>query len=449
MRRKFFLFSTFVAALIVFAACEKTTDAPTEETKTGPVSLILTSNATSVWSESGEIIQFSVMSNDSVDYTDSSVFYVDSLQILGNTFNPPNQTKSYKAYAKYKDLTSNTLSINVFGEDFVFDSILLSLTTDRNIYAGMENQDIFTVTGISSSIGTKDITNLAKLYIDGILMEGKTMPVDTKTYVITAKVGDVTSNALTITILPPPQKFVHRVLVEDFTGTWCPYCPRVLYAIEKLQEQTDKIVPVAIHKGKATGAQVDPYDFNATGPLRDKLDVTAYPTAFINRSTRWTPPEHTTYIDQPLNFIKPSSFYGIAVSSTLGASNGTIDVTFAFSASLPSAKCVVYVVEDGLIYNQANSYFGPSGLFGGGNPILGFEHKDVARAVATDILGNDIPAHKSVENSIYRVSFPSVSYQSEKVENLKVIVCLLDANGSVVNTRVVPANTNKDFEEVQ
>src|SRR5690606_10259159 len=30
----------------------------------------------------------------------------------------------------------------------------------------------------------------------------------------------------------PPAKFVHKTLIEDVTGAWCQWCPRVTHAIE-------------------------------------------------------------------------------------------------------------------------------------------------------------------------------------------------------------------------
>jgi len=57
---------------------------------------------------------------------------------------------------------------------------------------------------------------------------------------------------------PVSGKFQKRVLIEDFTGTWCGYCPRVSYGIDRVMEQTTKAVPVAIHQ-QSSGS--DPYHF--------------------------------------------------------------------------------------------------------------------------------------------------------------------------------------------
>ena len=40
-----------------------------------------------------------------------------------------------------------------------------------------------------------------------------------------------------------------RVVLEDYTGTWCGYCPNVSHAIDEVRMITDDISVVAIHYG--------------------------------------------------------------------------------------------------------------------------------------------------------------------------------------------------------
>ena len=49
-------------------------------------------------------------------------------------------------------------------------------------------------------------------------------------------------------VLPVTQKARHRVFIEEFTGTWCPNCPRGIVALEKLERlYGDSVVMAAIH----------------------------------------------------------------------------------------------------------------------------------------------------------------------------------------------------------
>ena len=74
-----------------------------------------------------------------------------------------------------------------------------------------------------------------------------------------------------VTVLPyVPQ---HRPMLEEFTGTWCGWCTRGYYALEKLNEiYGDNIVLAAYHDG-------DPMQVDAT-PVK----VDGYPSATLNRN---------------------------------------------------------------------------------------------------------------------------------------------------------------------
>lgn len=66
---------------------------------------------------------------------------------------------------------------------------------------------------------------------------------------------------------------VHRPMLEEFTGTWCGWCPRGYYALKALSElYGDGIVLAAYHEG-------DPMDVTETYPI----EVTGFPSATFNR----------------------------------------------------------------------------------------------------------------------------------------------------------------------
>lgn len=66
---------------------------------------------------------------------------------------------------------------------------------------------------------------------------------------------------------------VHRPMLEEFTGTWCGWCPRGFWALEKLNElYGDGVVLAAYHEG-------DPMAMPAT-----PVDAGGYPSATLNRN---------------------------------------------------------------------------------------------------------------------------------------------------------------------
>ena len=75
--------------------------------------------------------------------------------------------------------------------------------------------------------------------------------------------------------------FKKRVLIEDYTGTWCGNCTRVSYAIEQVKAQNDKVVTVAIHNGN------DPFHFAGIAPLKNLIlpnSPLALPVSRLNRT---------------------------------------------------------------------------------------------------------------------------------------------------------------------
>ena len=90
------------------------------------------------------------------------------------------------------------------------------------------------------------------------------------------------------TAAPISGYYKKRVLIEDYTGTWCGNCTRVAYAIEQVNLQTDKAVTVAIHNG------IDPYHFPDYEPLKNLIvgnNDLELPQSRLNRTIVWSSPE--------------------------------------------------------------------------------------------------------------------------------------------------------------
>ena len=104
---------------------------------------------------------------------------------------------------------------------------------------------------------------------------------------------------ITITVNDPPIYFEKYVMVEDFTGTWCGWCPRISYAIEKLEEETDDAVIVAAHQG-------DPMQFSQITALMNAFGVTGFPTGIINRTANWNYPQPNNISQVTLQLYEPN-----------------------------------------------------------------------------------------------------------------------------------------------
>ena len=111
--------------------------------------------------------------------------------------------------------------------------------------------------------------------------------------------------------------FKKRVLIEDYTGTWCGNCAVVSYAIEKVYENPNNAsVTVAIHSGN------DPYKFLDVAPLHAYIfpsGTVALPEARLNRNIVWK--DQDTNLLDPINLRSNNCGLGLAIQSKLIDSN--------------------------------------------------------------------------------------------------------------------------------
>jgi Outer membrane protein Omp28 len=231
--------------------------------------------------------------------------------------------------------------------------------------------------------------------------------------------------------------FKKRVLIEDYTGTWCGNCTRVAYAIDEVNAATDKAVTVAIHNGN------DPYHFVGIAPLKNLIlpnSPLALPVSRLNRTTVWTFPEPTN-IQQALDLTSNNSTVGLAINSTVANGNIALDVKMKFVDNYSDLKLVVYLLEDKLIYFQRNY----TNYYNAVNPILNYEHNHVLRNSLTNILGDAVngTSNGSTVTKSFQLAVPS---NIANANNISFVAFLVDSDNKAINARASKANENQQFE---
>ncbi len=236
-------------------------------------------------------------------------------------------------------------------------------------------------------------------------------------------------------------KFSRRVLIEDFTGTWCGNCTRVAQGIENVNAQTDKAVVVGVHHGN------DPYHYNGIEPLRALIypDFPDFPlpTVRLNRLTTWTFPEPSN-TQQVLNLITNDAGLGLAMKSSLIGNTLNLDVKIKFAESYSDLKLVVYLLEDNLVYNQVN-YVGS--YQNGQNPIQNFEHDHVLRESLTNILGDPVTGELVSGNTITRNFTIPVPASVDNAANMNFVAFVVGADNKAINSRAALLNEDQSFEQ--
>ena len=211
----------------------------------------------------------------------------------------------------------------------------ISITSDKST---IQVGETVTFTVVDSE--DVNITSQSVILIDGNSIAGSTfVPLQAKTYEATSSYESLVSNKIIITATLP-SSFSKKAVVEDFTGTWCGWCPRLSYAASLVEEQTDKVFVVGVHNRDQMA--------NSFGSaLEQEYIITGFPTAYIDRANRWQ-----GNIEQALNAAEGTVNVGLAIESSLTGSVLDFKVYQGFLENMTDVKLVVFVLEDGILAAQ-------------------------------------------------------------------------------------------------
>ena len=288
-----------------------------------------------------------------------------------------------------------------------------------------------------------DVTSETDFSVDGTALTGNTFePTTAGAYTVTATYSDL-SDTFELTVVEDGQLFPRRVLIEDYTGTWCGNCPKVAQAIDELMAQSDNIVPVAVHK--ANGAQEDPYNFSDN--ILDPPAISqGLPQARLNRNIVW-PFVNAADLDMALDLTGSDATIGLAIVSEVsgGNLNVTVGVKFGVDHTGENLKLVVYVLENELVHDQVNY----TTYYGGTDPIVDFELNHVLRASLTDLSGTSIPDAETTTGTVYTKTFEvAVPADVQNAANISIAAFVMDADGNALNARDAELGITQEFQEL-
>ncbi|MBR9914736.1 MAG: Omp28-related outer membrane protein [Algicola sp.] len=423
---KVFLFVA-VAALFSCSSSDENNDGG----NSGPSSISVT--ASSQFVDFGGTVTFTVKTNEGLDVTSESTILVNSQAVAGNSFTAT-ETGDYAVTATYGELTSSAINVNVL--PVLVGIEIVPNSTTYNVGDRVE----FTVLGIDNDGNTSNITSGCDFIIDGndAFTGNVVIPGAIGSITAYATFGEFTSQTETVTVTDnasTPGTYQKKALIEDYTGTWCGYCPRVSYAIELSKEQSENVVAVGIHNG-------DPMANSFGSQMENAVNITGFPTAYINRSELWDFPEPSN-VSQVTSKANGVTNGGIAVNTAIKGNNLSFLVSAGFGENISGAKLVVFLLESGLVYNQTNY----TTYYGGGATINNFTHDHVLRHSFTSVLGDNISASDAVGGNTYRMKMDYV-VPNNLVQNpskIEIVAMLLDANGELINVNMAKAGEFSDF----
>ena len=283
-----------------------------------------------------------------------------------------------------------------------------------------------------------NVTTQSKIYVNGGIITGDSYTFTTEgNFAVYATKGLLASKVITINVIAASTGtgYKHRVLVEEYSGTWCGNCPRILYAVNLLEQQTEKAIVVSTHLFNG-----DPFISSDGNNLAFMQGVNGVPAGFINRTTSWTGPQYEN-VPQVINSIQAVASAGLAISSTTNSNNLSINVKVGYTQPITGgAKLTVYLVEDKLYSTQRNY---SSNLYGGQAAIPNFEYNGVLRKVVSAISGDVIPSSGNTNEKNYSLTIPP---NISNIANTRIVAFITNAAGAVVNVQTVKVGEQKAFE---
>lgn len=267
-----------------------------------------------------------------------------------------------------------------------------------------------------------------------------TLPVPVSQPTLTFKVGSSD---------PSPELYPRRMVVEEGTGTWCPWCVRGIVGMEYMaRTYPDNFIGIAVHSR-------DEMDYEEGYGL----EYLFFPSAYFNRSTVLDPTSDT--MEEFLKYQSGLTTNAMVKITSLCYSDDQTQLTvasttrFAFDQSGADYRLAYVITEDTVgPYWQANGYAGGElGEMGGFENQPGWTsviYNDVARGI--------YPSHDGVEGSVPATIVSCTDYEYEYTipvprncddySNLKLTILLYDAKtGEIVNADRVVCPEGKNLKE--
>lgn len=242
----------------------------------------------------------------------------------------------------------------------------------------------------------------------------------------------VTTDTEAFQVIIPKRKIV----VEDYTGAWCGYCPRLSAAIEAIHEITDDVAVVAIHNDDEMAVSFEE-------DLRMEFEVSGFPGGRINRTTNWSNPHP---IESVTDIAGLDTDLAISIRSQLTGDDLAVEIKVVSENALENTRLVVYLVENGILSNQVNYFDGDesSPYFGQGNPIVDFVNEDVLRASLSGIFGDNITSTAALQE--YTASYSATLSSDYVPANMHIIAMVVQDDHTALNAQTASLDGFKDYE---
>lgn len=229
------------------------------------------------------------------------------------------------------------------------------------------------------------------------------------------------------------------VLIEDFTGQWCPNCPNAATEIESLMETygSDVVIPVAIHSGpqgfQGGTAEIPGLMTDLGNEYYNKYGIDYQPQGVIDKGNKQA---YTAWAAAVRAELQKTALLSIAIDNDFAETTRqlTIRTTLTSVKGIDgvSGKLQLWLVEDGIKSIQIM----PDGSYN-----QGYIHNHVFRDAVNGTWGEEVSMTENTPTETTHTYTIPASWNASKVA---VVAFVYDASGvlQVAKKAIISENTN-------
>jgi thiol-disulfide isomerase/thioredoxin len=247
-----------------------------------------------------------------------------------------------------------------------------------------------------------------------------------------------------------PASITQKALIEEFTGTWCGYCPSGAESVHNAElKYPNQVIGVGIHYRDKMETRMFAHLETILG------NINSFPGATFNRKTisgsRVSHPGYSNrHCGDIINNTTPK--LGIALETNVNSNNEVEVLSYVGIKEKGDYALTLYLIEDKVVgqgygYDQANYHNDDanSPFYQKGNPIKGYEHNATLRDILTDLNGFELPACGLEAGKVYKRMF-KIKLEGYNKDNCRIVAFVTDKNTKeVVNSQVVKVGATQTW----
>ncbi len=225
-----------------------------------------------------------------------------------------------------------------------------------------------------------------------------------------------------------PTSFTQKVVIEEYTGEWCGYCPDGANILRQIKaDNPNKAFPISYHIG-------DSFEKPAGSYYDNIFNQYGYPGGVVQRSSMAG--SRSQWSSKTTQELAKTPKAGLKIESSLDGDNLNVTVKFAGTEDFDS-KLSLMIIEDDVPESSPGAQSGaPSGYL---NP-------DMFRAVLSDKVGDPV----SVKNGEIGEKTYSTNLSGMNKSKVYVVAFLHnDITGQdkyIINAQQAKAGSTQDFD---